>query len=215
LVSFANTPAILSRSPEMFFQTDSAGMIETKPMKGTAPRGHTAQEDEDQRNWLSNDAKNRAENLMIVDLLRNDLSRICEVGSVKVPELFNIETYTTVFQMTSLIQGQLKSGVRFPDILKAMFPCGSITGAPKIRAMEIINELEPSAREVYCGSIGWAAPDGSASFNVAIRTLILYQDNEVVLNVGGGIVSDSTAGAEYEEALWKARFATIHQTTSS
>ena len=143
---------------------------------------------------------------MIVDLLRNDLSRICQPGSVKVPQLFEIESYSTVHQMTSEIVGQTKAGKHLSDIIRALFPCGSITGAPKVRAMEILNTLEPSARDVYCGSIGWAAPDGRAEFNVAIRTLML-ESKLGQLNVGGGVIYDSTAESEYEEALWKARFA--------
>ena len=143
---------------------------------------------------------------MIVDLLRNDLSRICRPGSVKMPQLFETESYSTIHQMTSRIVGHLQAGKRLSDIFWALFPCGSITGAPKIRAMEILNAFEPSARDVYCGSIGWAAPDGRAEFNVAIRTLLL-ENNFAQLNVGGGVVYDSTAEAEYEEALWKARFA--------
>ncbi|GLQ19035.1 aminodeoxychorismate synthase component I [Maritalea porphyrae] len=200
-------PAILSRSPELFFATDTSGKISTRPMKGTQPRSDDANEDARRRLFLENDQKNRAENLMIVDLMRNDLSRICEIGSVKVPELFQVESFATVHQMTSLVQGQLRSGARLGDILKALFPCGSITGAPKIRAMEIISDLEPWPRDIYCGTIGWWAPDGRSEFNVAIRTLMV-ENNHVTLNVGGGVVYDSTATSEYEEALWKARFAT-------
>jgi para-aminobenzoate synthetase component 1 len=146
---------------------------------------------------------------MIVDLLRNDISRIAEVGSVKVPELFAVESYATVHQMVSRVTGQLLPGTALSRILAALFPCGSVTGAPKLRAMEIIRELEPWPRDAYCGAIGWVAPDGRASFNVAIRTLALRPDGEAVLNVGGGVVADSSALSEYEEALWKARFADI------
>lgn len=199
-------PAILSRSPELFFHTDTRGRIETRPMKGTMPRSDDAAEDARHRFFLQTDEKNRAENLMIVDLLRNDLSRISAPGSVAVPELFSIESYETVHQMTSLVTGQMMAETGLGDILRALFPCGSITGAPKVRAMEILRELEPDPRDIYCGSIGWAAPDGRAEFNVAIRTL-LVEDDRATLNVGGGLVYDSTAEAEYEEALWKARFA--------
>jgi para-aminobenzoate synthetase component 1 len=143
---------------------------------------------------------------MIVDLLRNDISRVSVPGSVRVPALFSVETYETVHQMTSRIAANLAPGVTLSDILRALFPCGSITGAPKIRAMEILADLEPAPREIYCGSIGWAAPDGRAEFNVAIRTLML-EEGQATLNVGGGVVHDSTAAGEYEEALWKARFA--------
>ncbi|MFD1157351.1 aminodeoxychorismate synthase component I [Roseovarius aestuarii] len=199
-------PTILSRSPELFFRTDTRGWIETRPMKGTMPRSDDAAEDARHRFFLQTDEKNRAENLMIVDLLRNDLSRISEPGSVEVPELFSIESYETVHQMTSLVTGQMVDGTGLGDIFRALFPCGSITGAPKVRAMEILRELEPVARDIYCGSIGWAAPDGRSEFNVAIRTLMV-EEGQATLNVGGGLVYDSTAEAEYEEALWKARFA--------
>jgi para-aminobenzoate synthetase component 1 len=200
---------LLSRSPELFFALDGRGGIETRPMKGTAPRDPDPARDAALRDGLGRDAKNRAENLMIVDLLRNDISRIARVGSVKVPELFAVESYATVHQMVSRITGRLLPGTPLSRIFAALFPCGSVTGAPKLRAMEIIRELEPGAREAYCGAIGWAAPDGRASFNVAIRTLALYPGGEAVLNVGGGLVADSTAADEYEEALWKARFADL------
>ncbi len=198
--------SILSRAPELFFRTDVKGRIETRPMKGTQPRSPDPTEDARLRFFLQTDEKNRAENLMIVDLLRNDLSRISEAGSVRVPELFAIESFATVHQMTSTITGQMKPGTGLNEIFRALFPCGSITGAPKVRAMQIIAELEPEAREVYCGTIGWAAPDGRAEFSVAIRTLLL-EAARATLNVGGGIVYDSTAASEYDEALWKARFA--------
>lgn len=200
-------PAILSRSPELFFRTTATGQIETRPMKGTQPRSADPIEDAHRVDFLRNDEKNQAENLMIVDLLRNDISRICDAGSVCVPELFTVESYETVHQMVSLVRGQMRAGTGLGDIFQALFPCGSITGAPKLRAMEIIAELEHSPREIYCGTIGWAAPDGRSEFNVAIRTLMV-DDGAVTLNVGGGVVYDSTAHSEYEEALWKARFAT-------
>lgn len=199
---------VLCRSPELFFRVDADGQISTRPMKGTMPRGATPAEDATNKDFLRRDEKNRAENLMIVDLLRNDLSRISEVGSMSVPELFKIETYETVHQMTSLVTGQGRAGLTIPEIFSALFPCGSITGAPKLRAMEIIRELEPWARDVYCGSLGWIAPDGRAEFNVAIRSILL-QGERATLNVGGGVVWDSTPEAEYEEALWKARFAQL------
>ncbi len=206
LVRQPGLPDILSRSPELFFRTDAGGRIETRPMKGTQPRSDDAAEDARRRIFLSSDEKNRAENLMIVDLLRNDLSRVCIPGSVTVPELFTIESYRTVHQMTSLIAGQMVPGTGLAAIFAALFPCGSITGAPKLRAMQILRDLEPEARDIYCGSIGWAAPDGRAEFNVGIRTLMLEAER-ATLNVGGGVVHDSTAEAEYEEALWKTRFA--------
>ncbi len=208
-VQLSDDVTLLSRSPELFFGTDGTGLIQTRPMKGTAPRNIDAAIDAAIVENLRNDAKNRAENLMIVDLLRNDLGRICRIGSIHVPELFAIESYATVHQMVSQAQGRLMPGVGLAGIFKALFPCGSVTGAPKIRAMQVIEQVETTARDVYCGSIGWAAPDGRASFNVAIRTLHLYGDSEIVLNAGGGIVADSTAQSEYDEALWKARFAAL------
>jgi para-aminobenzoate synthetase component 1 len=204
-------PDLLSRSPELFFRTDAGGMIETRPMKGTQPRSEDPIEDSRFKAFLTTDSKNRAENLMIVDLLRNDISRVSELGSVHVPELFKVESYATVHQMVSLVRAQLRGDVGLGDILRALFPCGSITGAPKLRAMEILRKLEPWARDIYCGTIGWAAPDGRSEFNVAIRTLMV-EDSQAVLNVGGGVVWDSTGPSEYEEALWKARFATAFQT---
>lgn len=204
---------ILSRSPELFFEIESSGEIRTRPMKGTAPRDADPVIDRALADTLSKDQKNRAENLMIVDLLRNDLSRICKIGSVKVPQLFNVETYTTVHQMVSQVEGQLLHDTDVSDLFHALFPCGSITGAPKIRAMEVLNELEPEPRDVYCGAIGWMAPDGRSRFNVAIRTMMVFDDENAVLNVGGGVVYDSTAASEYEEALWKARFANLPQKT--
>lgn len=206
LVTQDGLPDILCRSPELFFRTDPEGRIETRPMKGTQPRSDDPAEDARRRAWLARDAKNRAENLMIVDLLRNDISRVALPGSVHVPELFQIETYATVHQMVSRVAARLRADVTLSDILRALFPCGSITGAPKIRAMETLARLEPWPRDIYCGTIGWAAPDGRSEFNVAIRTL-LADGARATLNVGGGVVWDSTARSEYEEALWKARFA--------
>ena len=208
LVNLPDCPAILSRSPELFFATDAQGRIETRPMKGTAPRASNPAHDAALKLELQNSIKNRAENLMIVDLLRNDLSRVCQPGSVRVPQLYAIESYATVHQMVSQVTGEMLPGTRPSDIFAALFPCGSITGAPKIRAMEIIHELESGPRGIYCGAIGWLGPDGSAAFNVAIRTLQLAGD-EARFGVGGGIVADSTPAGEYEEALWKARFAIL------
>ncbi len=204
---------LLSRSPELFFEVNGSGQITTRPMKGTMPRGASPQMDHANKNWLMSSAKDRAENLMIVDLLRNDVGRLAEIGSVKVPKLFSIETYETVHQMTSEVQAQLRPDLTVTDLFTALFPCGSITGAPKIRAMQIIAELEDAPRDAYCGAIGWLSPDGPMGFNVAIRTLLVGKDGDVRLNVGGGIVYDSTSEAEYEEALWKARFATLAPTT--
>ena len=200
-------PIILSRSPELFFEITADGLIRTVPMKGTAPRGTTAAQDEALRERLHADPKNRAENLMIVDLLRNDISRVAELGTVHVPKLFAVESYQTVHQMVSCVAARLRPDAGIGEVFASLFPCGSVTGAPKIAAMRAIRDVEIGPREAYCGAIGWLAPDGRARFNVAIRTLVHYGDDEVVLNVGGGVVADSTADSEYEEALWKTRFA--------
>ncbi|MFT3972663.1 MAG: aminodeoxychorismate synthase component I [Amaricoccus sp.] len=207
LLRLAGT-TLVSRSPELFFALDGRGGIETRPMKGTAPHLADPGADAAARAALAGSPKDRAENLMIVDLLRNDIGRIAEIGSVEVPELFAVESYATVHQMVSRVTGRLRPGIALGQVIAALFPCGSVTGAPKVRAMEIIRELETGPRGAYCGAIGWAGPDGRARFNVAIRTLALHPGGEAVLNVGGGVVADSTADAEYEEALWKARFAT-------
>jgi para-aminobenzoate synthetase component 1 len=201
-------PVVLSRSPELFFSVSRDRWIETLPMKGTMPRGATPEEDEALREFLRNDPKNQAENRMIVDLLRNDISRISEVGTLDVPELFRIESYATVHQMVSRVRARLLEGVGFQELLAALFPCGSITGAPKISAMSILRGLEDTPRDVYCGAIGWIAPGGGMSFSVAIRTVSLYPGGEAVFNVGGGVVLDSTAEGEYAECLLKGRFAT-------
>ncbi len=199
-------PVLVARSPELFLRLDAAGRIETRPMKGTAPRDADPVEDALLAEGLRASPKDQAENLMIVDLLRNDIARICRVGSVRVPELFHVESYATVHQMVSRVVGQLAAPASLLGVMAALFPCGSITGAPKIRAMQIIAEVEPFVRGAYCGTIGWMAPDGSACFNVAIRTLQL--DGESVrLNVGGGVVYDSTAEGEWQEAMWKTRYA--------
>ncbi|MGO4135271.1 aminodeoxychorismate synthase component I [Rhizobium brockwellii] len=200
-------PIILSRSPELFFRTDEEGWIETHPMKGTAKRGATAAEDAEIIEAMRRDIKTQAENRMIVDLLRNDISRITEVGTLDVPKLFDIETYPTVHQMVSHVQARLRPDLSIRDIFSALFPCGSITGAPKMRAMEILHALEDVPRDAYCGAIGMISPTGDMRFSVAIRTITLFQGGRAVFNVGGGIVFDSTAEAEYEECLLKARFA--------
>jgi para-aminobenzoate synthetase component 1 len=214
LVSLGD-PVVLSRSPELFFNIDKDGWIETHPMKGTAPRGKTKEEDAELREFLRNDPKNQAENRMIVDLLRNDISRITEVGTLDVPELFRIESYPTVHQMISRVRAKLLPGLAIADIFTALFPCGSITGCPKIRAMEILRELEDTPREVYCGAVGWIAPGGPMRFNVAIRTISLYENGDAVYNVGGGIVFDSSVEEEYAECLLKARYATGTQPGSN
>lgn len=199
-------PVILSRSPELFFKISENGLFETKPMKGTAGRGATPQEDAAQAAWLRNSEKNRAENLMIVDLMRNDISKLAEIGSVKVPNLFEIETYATLHQLTSRVVAQLLPNITLHEIFEALFPCGSITGAPKVRAMQVIRSLESETRGAYCGAIGWVAPNGSMQFNVAIRTITCNKEGTATLNVGGGVVYDSTAEDEYAEALLKSRY---------
>ena len=206
LIDFGG-PVILSRSPELFFAVDEDGYIETHPMKGTAARGATPEEDEAIIAAMLADEKTQAENRMIVDLLRNDISVISEVGTLSVPKLFAIETYPTVHQMVSHIRAKLRPDIGLPEILSALFPCGSITGAPKMWAMRILHELEARPRDAYCGAIGYCDPAGPMRFSVAIRTLTLFNDNRAVFNVGGGIVFDSKAEAEYDECLLKARFA--------
>ena len=201
-------PIVISRSPELFFTCDAQGRLEARPMKGTAPRDANPERDAALARELYESEKARAENLMIVDLLRNDIARISQVGSVKVPKLFAVETYATLHQMTSRITGQLLSAPSLAGLMGALFPNGSVTGAPKIRAMEIIREMEPFPRGAYCGGLGWMAPDGDACFNVTIRTLSL-SGQDVVMNVGGAVVHDSTESGEWEEALWKARFAQL------
>jgi para-aminobenzoate synthetase/4-amino-4-deoxychorismate lyase len=198
-VVFTGEEWLLSLSPELFF-TLQDGKMTTKPMKGTA----RASDDPDS---LFNDPKQRAENLMIVDLLRNDLSRVAEAGSVAVPALFEIERYPTVHQMTSTITAQLRAGLDATDVLRAIFPCGSITGAPKIRAMEIIAEIEHTPRGAYTGSIGRIDANGDAAFNVAIRTL-QFKDgaNTATLGLGSGIVADSVATTEWQECADKGAF---------
>lgn len=201
-------PIILSRSPELFFQVDQKGFIESRPMKGTAPRGKTPLEDQAIQDALKASKKDLSENVMIVDLLRNDISQVCEAGSVKVPKLYELKTYATVHQLVSRVRGKLAQGTSFADIIRAIFPCGSITGVPKMRAMEILNQLEEhTPREAYCGAIGWINPMGEMQFNVPIRTISLYDDNKAQFNVGGGVTLESTAELEYEECLTKAKFA--------
>ncbi len=203
---FTGAHWLLSFSPELFFTLEN-GLLTARPMKGTAVRRGDRAEDEEAALALQSDPKQRAENLMIVDLLRNDLSRVSRPGSVQVPELFAVETYPTVHQMTSTVTAELAEGLGPIDVIEAIFPCGSITGAPKIRAMEIIAGLERTPRGVYTGSIGAIAPDGSAGLNVAIRTLVLKaSEDEAVIGLGSGIVADSVAAAEWLECLAKGKF---------
>jgi para-aminobenzoate synthetase/4-amino-4-deoxychorismate lyase len=197
---------MLSFSPELFFRI-ADGIIVTRPMKGTMSRGLDSVEDNEAAARLQNDEKNRAEHVMIVDLLRNDLGRICTMGSIHVEGIFSVEKYKTLFQMTSTISGVLRPGLGYYEIFKSMFPSGSISGAPKIRTMQIIRELEQRLREIYTGAIGFIAPDRSSMFNVAIRTLVL-KDGRALMGVGGGIVADSSPLDEYQECLLKASFLT-------
>ena len=221
------TTHVLSCSPELFLR-HADGLLTARPMKGTAARAPGAEGDSETARHLSIDIKNRAENLMIVDLLRNDLGRIAQTGSVKVPELFAIEPYSTVFQMTSTVQARLRPGIGFADVLRAAFPCGSITGAPKHHTMQLISALETTPRGLYCGAIGWidapstevapgdvsivASRCGEFCLSVAIRTLTLGRAAQGLrparLGIGAGIVADSRADDEFEECQLKARFLT-------
>ncbi|WP_448502427.1 aminodeoxychorismate synthase component I [Sphingomonas sp.] len=198
----------LSLSPELFFALD-AGRLTARPMKGTAMRHGEAAEDEAAARALAEDPKQRAENLMIVDLMRNDLSRVARPGSVAVPALFEVERYPTVQQMTSTVTARLAEGRDACDVIAALFPCGSITGAPKLRAMQAIGEIEPQPRGIYTGAIGHVAPGGNAQFNVAIRTLTVRADDDrATLGLGSGIVADSRADDEWEECMAKGAFLT-------
>ncbi len=201
---------LLSASPELFFQYSNRDRtITTRPMKGTLSRGRWLEEDREQASLLATSEKDRAENLMIVDLLRNDLGRVAVPGTVRFPKLFEVEQYPTLWQMTSTVTASVLRNVSLADLFRSLFPCGSITGAPKIAAMQKIAELERFPRGVYCGAIGMVRPGGDALFSVAIRTItILPSKNEAIYNVGGGITWDSTASNEYEEALSKSNVLT-------
>jgi para-aminobenzoate synthetase/4-amino-4-deoxychorismate lyase len=199
---------VLSASPELFFRRRGR-RVETRPMKGTAARGRWKGEDEALAARLKESEKERAENLMIVDLLRNDLGRVAETGSVKVEELFRVERYPTVLQMTSTVAATLREGVTLDELFAALFPCGSVTGAPKVSTTRFIAALEDSPRGVYCGAVGFVAPGGDAAFNVAIRTVVVDRESgEAVYGTGGGVTWDSTPGGEYAEALAKAKLLT-------
>jgi para-aminobenzoate synthetase component 1 len=195
--------AVLSASPEQFLHMES-GAVQARPMKGTRPRGKTGSEDRRLAAELLASEKDRAENIMIVDLLRSDLGKVCKPGTVEVADLFGIEEYPTVFQMVSTVRGALRPDVDAVDVIKACFPGGSVTGAPKIRAMEIIDELEPSQRSVYCGALGYIGFDGCMQTSIPIR-ILLVKGRKAYFQVGGGIVADSEPQAEYEETLIKAR----------
>ena len=203
--SYLNFPegTIVSASPERFLKVQS-DLVETRPIKGTRPRGRDRIEDERLADELTHSAKDRAENLMIVDLERNDLGRVCRYGTVKVTELAILETFPTVFHLTSTVTGRLRRGKSNIDLLKATFPGGSITGAPKVRAMEIIDEIEPTRRSVYTGSMGYLGFNDDMDINIVIRTFLI-KEGKVCFQVGGGIIYDSDAEAEYVETLDKAK----------
>jgi len=195
--------AIASSSPERFMRL-AGNRIEARPIKGTRPRGINPAEDAALAKALCESEKDRAENIMIVDLLRNDLSRVCEDGSVDVPALCALESFASVHHLVSTVTGTLRPGLGAVDVLRAAFPGGSITGAPKIRAMQIISEIEPHARGAYCGAIGYIGFDGAMDMNIAIRTVVL-EKQRAVFHAGGGIVADSVPASEYAECYDKAR----------
>ncbi|MBU0681334.1 MAG: aminodeoxychorismate synthase component I [Proteobacteria bacterium] len=199
-----NNQRIMSFSPELFFRKEKE-LCTVRPMKGTSRRGRTLSEDQERIVSLQNDEKNRAENVMIVDLLRNDLGRLANMGSVEVKSLFDVETYESLLQMTSTITGKTSADLSLAPLFKALFPCGSVTGAPKIRTMEIIRELETSPRGVYTGAIGYLTPTGDALFNVPIRTVVL-DGEKGEMGIGSGIVADSIAKKEWQECLLKSHF---------
>lgn len=200
---------VLSLSPELFFER-RGNRLRTRPMKGTIARGRWQGEDEARADMLRRSVKDRAENVMIVDLLRNDIGRVARTGSVSVPELFALERYPTLWQMTSTVEGEVAPATPLVDILRALFPCGSVTGAPKLRTMRIIDELEPEVRGLYTGAIGFIRPGGDCSFNVAIRTVVMDRRAGVAtLGVGAGITIDSVADEEYDECLLKAAFTAV------
>jgi para-aminobenzoate synthetase/4-amino-4-deoxychorismate lyase len=198
---------VISASPELFLSI-AGDRVVGRPMKGTAARALTPTRDRETAAWLSQDLKSRAENLMIVDLMRNDLGRVAEIGSVRVSDLFTVETYETLHQMTSGVEARLKPETGISEVLESAFPPGSVIGAPKVRAMEIIRELESEARGIYTGAIGAFSPDGKVTLNVAIRTLTLDAGGALEVGIGSGVVHDSEARAEYEECLLKMRFLT-------
>lgn len=196
---------ILSASPELFFALKN-GTLTTRPMKGTAPRGRWWKEDKARAKQLQKSQKDRAENVMIVDLLRNDLGRVSKAGSVKVPALWHVEHYETLLQMTSTVTSRMRHDLRLRELVTALFPCGSVTGAPKVRTMEIIKEVEQAPRGIYTGSIGYLSPGGDMAFNVAIRTVCIDRKTGIAeFGVGSGITCDSSSDGEYEECLTKAR----------
>ena len=199
--------SVLSSSPERFLSVDEQRNAQTKPIKGTVPRGATPEEDAAAAAWLRTDEKTRAENLMIVDLLRNDLSTVSDPASVRVPVLMGVESYSTVHQLVSTVSSRLREGVSAVAAARACFPGGSMTGAPKPSTMQIIERLEGRARGVYSGALGFVSADGSANLSIVIRTLVAHDDGAVTLAAGGAVVADSDPAAEYEEMLTKLRAA--------
>jgi len=204
---FDGDRTVVSLSPELFFKRDGDS-IRVKPMKGTVGRGADEREDDGLAAWLAADVKNRAENVMIVDMIRNDLGRIAPSGGVRVPALFEVERYQTLHQMTSTVEAQVPRATPWYDVMRTLFPCASVTGAPRIRTMELIAELEKEPRGVYTGAIGYIAPGGRACFNVAIRTVVVDGDGRGEMGIGSGVVFDSDADGEYEECLLKGQFLT-------
>ncbi|MFC7495355.1 MULTISPECIES: anthranilate synthase component I family protein [unclassified Nocardioides] len=195
---------LLSSSPERYALVSADRTLETKPIKGTTPRGATTAEDEEARERLRSDPKFRAENLMIVDLLRNDLSVVCEPGTVVVPTLMDVESYESVHQLVSTVRGRLRDDVTTVDALRALFPAGSMTGAPKLRTMQVVEEVEQTPRGVYAGAFGWVSADGRADLGVVIRSLMTAGDGRYVLGTGGGITVRSDVEEEWAESRWKA-----------
>ncbi|MEQ9502883.1 MAG: aminodeoxychorismate synthase component I [Deltaproteobacteria bacterium] len=195
--------AVVSSSPERFLALDTDGRVESRPIKGTRPRGATAAEDEALRDALANSEKDRAENIMIVDLVRNDLGRVCAFGTIGVDDLQAIESFAFTHQMVSTVHGRLREGLGVVDVLRAAFPAGSMTGAPKIEAMKIIDRLEPTKRGIFSGTIGYIGFDGAADLSIVIRTMIV-EDGRIHFHTGGAIVADSNAEEEYQETLDKA-----------
>nr|WP_227463684.1 anthranilate synthase component I family protein [Nocardioides lijunqiniae] len=195
---------LLSSSPERYALVTADRTLETKPIKGTTPRGDTPEQDERHRHALVSDGRFRAENLMIVDLLRNDLAMVCDPGTVQVPALMEVESYATVHQLVSTVRGHLADGVSTVGALRALFPAGSMTGAPKLRTMQIIEAVESSPRGAYAGAFGWVAADGRADLGVVIRSLTTTGDGRYLLGTGGGITVQSDVASEHAEATLKA-----------